>query len=247
MRRFDPLGSEIGFVSQDSPCSSKLIPYSRSQGICHQVGKEAGESWTESGYVIVVMGQFPIVSLWIRETIAETSSHQTPPTAIKSAEAETFTAQPQSTRKTRDSAGFWPIGPAQPNRRPRVRGITRDVVRGFLCCQVGRFAFARDSPLPGLGKREQYTVQSAQTIASEYDNGNYATALTLLRCFWLVCVDEDPCVEYCNAGPAELADCRLSSFGDSHAPPPRAIASSAWKRTDKFSQPLGAFPLPAMR
>ena len=57
-----------------------------------------------------------------------------------------------SPRKSRDSAGFWPIGFAQPNRRPRVRGTMNAVARVFLCCQVGRFGFV--PPIAGVQQCE---------------------------------------------------------------------------------------------
>ncbi len=56
--------------------------------------------------------------------------------------------------KSRDSAGFWARGFAHPNRRLRVPSPKEAAARVFLCCQVGRFGFALDSPhrRPGLSR-----------------------------------------------------------------------------------------------
>ena len=50
--------------------------------------------------------------------------------------------------KTRVFAGFWGMALANPNRRLRVPGADNTAARVFLCCQVGRFGFAFDSPEP---------------------------------------------------------------------------------------------------
>ena len=48
--------------------------------------------------------------------------------------------------KPRDCAGFWARALVDPNRRPRVPGLEDAGFGVCLCCQVGRFGFARDSP-----------------------------------------------------------------------------------------------------
>jgi len=58
--------------------------------------------------------------------------------------------------KSRDSAGFWARGFAHPNRRLRVPSPKEAAARVFLCCQVGRFGFALDSPHRRPGSVEQY-------------------------------------------------------------------------------------------
>jgi hypothetical protein len=49
-------------------------------------------------------------------------------------------------RKARDSAVFGRYALAHPNRRRRVSGLDDAAVGVCLCCQVGRFGFASDSP-----------------------------------------------------------------------------------------------------
>ena len=48
--------------------------------------------------------------------------------------------------KSRDSVGFWARGFAHPHRRLRVPRLKEAAAHVFLCCQVGRFGFALDSP-----------------------------------------------------------------------------------------------------
>jgi len=50
-----------------------------------------------------------------------------------------------SPSRFRDDAGTR-MAPANPNRRLRVPGADDAAARVFLCCQVGRFGFAPDSP-----------------------------------------------------------------------------------------------------
>jgi len=44
--------------------------------------------------------------------------------------------------KTRDSAGFWAIGIPQADQRLRIPSANDAIGQVYLCCQVGRFAFA---------------------------------------------------------------------------------------------------------
>ena len=49
-------------------------------------------------------------------------------------------------QEPRGFAGFWARALANPNRRLRVPGLEDAAVGVCLCCQVGRFGFALDSP-----------------------------------------------------------------------------------------------------
>jgi len=68
------------------------------------------------------------------------------------------------------SAGFRAAGLANPNRRLRVSGM-EDAAAGLcLCCQVGRFGFAPDSPQRrlslGLGRRCAYAASGCRSASS---------------------------------------------------------------------------------
>jgi hypothetical protein len=75
------------------PCSSKILPCFRSQGIRRYDCVNVRESRPQLRQESLIGEDFPVFSLWIRELAAETSSLQTGSTAIQSAAAETSGAQ----------------------------------------------------------------------------------------------------------------------------------------------------------
>ena len=64
--------------------------------------------------------------------------------------------------KLRGFAGFWGSALANPNRRLRVPGLEGAAVGVCLCCQVGRFGFAPDSPQRGAGLSESRSLSEAR-------------------------------------------------------------------------------------
>ncbi len=85
-------------------------------------------------------------SLPIRPT-GNTGGSNSIRSATQSAVAETSRPHPGTAREIPAIArGFGRRALAYPNRRLRVAGLEVAAARVFLCCQVGRFGFAPDSP-----------------------------------------------------------------------------------------------------
>ena len=74
-------------------------------------------------------------------------------------EQRLFGNSARRSEKTRDSAGFWVIGFAQGNRRPRVRETVHVAPRDDLRSQIGRFPCALDSPERRAGLRRKVVAR----------------------------------------------------------------------------------------
>jgi hypothetical protein len=121
-------------------CSAKRIPCSWSQGIRRYDFGNARETQLWIPQQHPGWEHCPVFSVGIRETAPETSSPQTPPTAIESASAETFPRYPDLDRENPVvSRGFGDRGHLIPNRRRRLSGSMSPAARGYLCCQFRRF------------------------------------------------------------------------------------------------------------
>ena len=141
------LSLESGFACRDFPARRNEFPVPDHRESVAMTAERLRNLGAESARSV----QFRRISLYFpcRTGIPaiETSSLSTAPTAIQSAGAETFRAQPGAVREiSAIPRGLGGQALACPNRRLRVPAPKNAAARAFLCCQVGRFGFALDSP-----------------------------------------------------------------------------------------------------